>query len=84
MDLHATLNKTVKFMQPTASEKSLRMSLHIAQGVPSAVVSDERRVRQMLVNLIANAAKFTKAVFTLVALAVPVVVVVVAVVEWLL
>jgi len=41
------------------AEKSLELRLEIQTGLPSVVVLDEARVRQILVNLIDNAVKFT-------------------------
>ena len=42
-----------------ATEKGLRLNLHIADGVPAAVTSDVTRLRQILLNLLSNAVKFT-------------------------
>jgi signal transduction histidine kinase len=42
-----------------ASEKGLTFSLEEDQSVPHYVCSDEAKVRQILINLISNAIKFT-------------------------
>lgn len=42
-----------------AEEKHLRLTLHVASNVPSKVTGDPWRLRQILVNLLGNAVKFT-------------------------
>ncbi|HAO00752.1 MAG TPA: hybrid sensor histidine kinase/response regulator [Halomonas sp.] len=45
--------------EPRAQEKGLRLSLHVDPLVPGWVMIDAGRLRQILLNLIANAIKFT-------------------------
>jgi len=58
-DLRAMLEDTVALLQPSASGRGLGFTLDVAAAVPARVRADVRRVRQVLVNLIGNALKFT-------------------------
>ena len=45
--------------RPIAEQQSLGFSVRIAEGTPESIVTDERRVEQVLKNLLSNAFKFT-------------------------
>ncbi len=58
-DLAAALEDTVKLVSVEAGRKRLGVDLVIAGGLPSQLVGDQSRVRQICTNLIGNAVKFT-------------------------
>ena len=59
MSIRHLLQSTVELMAPRAYEKNLDIAWHAAAGVPQVVIADGVRVRQILLNLISNAIKFT-------------------------
>jgi signal transduction histidine kinase len=58
-NLRQTLYEVIALLAPQASSKGLRMALQYDTGVPEALVGDAARIRQIAVNLIGNAIKFT-------------------------
>lgn len=53
------LNTAVELLRPKASEKGLALETTIDPGIAQNFIGDPTRIRQVLVNLIGNALKFT-------------------------
>ncbi len=58
-DLRETCEHIVDLLTPTALEKDIELILRYAPDTPSMVVGDAGRIRQILMNLVTNALKFT-------------------------
>ena len=58
-DLFACVEDAVDMMAVRAQEKNLALTALFAPWIPAAIVGDPLRLRQILVNLLANAVKFT-------------------------
>ncbi|MEW5726222.1 MAG: ATP-binding protein [Pseudomonadota bacterium] len=59
-DLGRALDDVVALMGPRAREKGIELTLDVAADVPAALVGDIGRLRQVLLNLVGNAVKFTE------------------------
>lgn len=54
------VEQALSAVAPRAVEKGLHLSLDVRDSVPQAVIGDEQRVFQILLNLLNNAVKFTE------------------------
>ena len=58
-NLKETINNTVALMSSVVKEKKITIIPNIDEKLPSIIVSDKVRIRQVLSNLLSNAIKFT-------------------------
>ena len=58
-DLHRIVNGTILMLENQAQRKGLVLASHIAPQTPYLLNGDVRHLRQVLINLIGNAIKFT-------------------------
>jgi signal transduction histidine kinase/HPt (histidine-containing phosphotransfer) domain-containing protein len=59
-DLHTCIEEALDLLAPKAAEKRLDLAYLVDDSAPRIVLSDDTRLKQILVNLIGNAVKFTQ------------------------
>jgi len=58
-ELHSCIEEALDLLAPKAAEKELDIAYLVDDSIPKILVSDVTRLRQILVNLVSNAVKFT-------------------------
>lgn len=59
VDLRQTIDYTFSITRYAASQKQLNVNLTLGESVPQTVTADSNRLKQVLINLLNNAIKFT-------------------------
>ncbi len=59
LDLRETVGDAAKLLALRAAEKGIELACHIMADVPETVLGDAGRLRQVLLNVLGNAVKFT-------------------------
>ena len=60
LSLRDMLTECIYNFKPAAAEKGLDLNLTLAENIPDILVTDQLRVRQILINLLGNSVKFTE------------------------
>jgi signal transduction histidine kinase/DNA-binding LytR/AlgR family response regulator/HPt (histidine-containing phosphotransfer) domain-containing protein len=58
-ELHTCIEEALELLAPKAGEKKLDLAYTVDDSIPKILVGDVTRLRQILVNLVSNAVKFT-------------------------
>jgi signal transduction histidine kinase/CheY-like chemotaxis protein len=58
-DLGVAMRDVAELLRQRAEAKGLTLDLELAEGLPQAIVADEGKLRQVVLNLVGNAVKFT-------------------------
>ena len=60
VNLPGLLQETYDLMKPQFDEKHLELQARVDEGAPKNIISDSDKIRQVLINFLSNAVKFTR------------------------
>ncbi len=60
VNLRMLIDRVVEVMKPQLEEKSLGLKVEIDPAAPESIISDGEKLRQILINFLSNAVKFTE------------------------
>ncbi|CAM4482090.1 PAS domain-containing hybrid sensor histidine kinase/response regulator [Paenibacillus tarimensis] len=60
VDIRRVMAGIMELFSPRASERGIELTCHVDDNLPQLITADEGRLRQVLVNLVGNAIKFTE------------------------
>ncbi|MCR5452024.1 MAG: hypothetical protein K6F00_05285, partial [Lachnospiraceae bacterium] len=59
-ELSSVVNDLVNMIQTKADDKGLELILNIDEGIPHILIGDEIRIKQVILNILTNAVKYTE------------------------
>ena len=59
-DLHRLCTSVVDMLRPVAKARAIELAVELSSALPECLLGDDARLRQVLVNLVSNAIKFTE------------------------
>lgn len=59
MNLYETISEVTNMLNPQFKQKKIYLKKEISKNTPKYIVSDKKRIKQVLFNLLSNALKFT-------------------------
>lgn len=59
-DLHVLIDDTIQMFRPLVEEKEIEFKVFIDENIPSIIITDPLRLKQVFNNLLSNAIKFTE------------------------
>ncbi|MFP4362486.1 MAG: ATP-binding protein [Spirochaetia bacterium] len=58
-NLRRLIEQAAQFLKPNADKKNINISTQYSEDFPEFIVTDEQKIRQILINLIGNAVKYS-------------------------